>query len=68
MKFKGDQYGEFSWQNGYGVFSIGQSQLDDLCRYIANQRIHHAKESFQDEFRKLLRLYGVEFDERYVWD
>lgn len=68
MKSKGDQYREFSWQNGYGAFSIGQSQLDDLSRYIANQRAHHAKESFQDELRKLLNLYGVEFDERYVWD
>jgi putative transposase len=68
MKSKGERYLDFAWQNGYGAFSIGQSQLEDLCRYIANQRAHQAKESFQDEFRKLLTLYGVEFDERYVWD
>jgi REP element-mobilizing transposase RayT len=68
IKTKGAKYQDFSWQNGYGAFSIGQSQLDDLCQYIANQRLHHSKESFQDEYRKLLVLYKVEFDERYVWD
>jgi putative transposase len=54
IKTKGDQYGGFSWQNGYGAFSIGQSQLDDLKRYIANQREHHRRSSFQDEYRQLL--------------
>ena len=68
IKPKGEKYQVFAWQNGYVAFSIGQSQLDDLCRYIANQRAHHAKESFQDEYRRLLALYNVEFDERYVWD
>lgn len=68
IKPKGEKYQVFAWQNGYGAFSIGQSQLHDLCRYIANQRAHHAKESFQDEYRRLLALYNVEFDERYVWD
>ena len=68
MKTKGPQYAAFSWQNGYGAFSIGQSQLEDLKRYIANQREHHRRITFQDEYRELLRRYNIAFDERYVWD
>jgi REP element-mobilizing transposase RayT len=68
IKSKGPQYHEFAWQNGYGAFSVGQSQLDALRRYIANQREHHRRVSFQEEFRELLVRYEIEFDERYVWD
>ena len=68
IKTKGDHYSDFAWQNGYGAFSIGQSQLDALRRYIDNQREHHLQETFQDEFRKILNRYGITFDERYVWD
>jgi REP-associated tyrosine transposase len=68
MKTKGDQYAEFAWQNGYGAFSIGQSQLSDLRHYIGNQREHHRRISSQDEFRQMLAKYQVEYDERYVWD
>jgi putative transposase len=59
---------EFAWQNGYGIFSIGASQVETVQRYIAGQEEHHRRVSFQDEFRLLLRRYGIEFDERYVWD
>ena len=59
---------DFAWQNGYGVFSIGASQVAAVRKYIANQEEHHRKVSFQDEFRTLLTRYDVEFDERYVWD
>jgi putative transposase len=59
---------DFSWQNGYGIFSIGFSQIPTVKQYIANQEEHHRKMSFQDELRKLLRRYEIEFDERYVWD
>jgi REP element-mobilizing transposase RayT len=68
MKTKGDRYAGFSWQNGYGAFSIGQSQLADLCSYIATQRDHHRRLTFQEEYRQLLEKYRVEYDERYVWD
>jgi len=67
-KGKGPQYEKFAWQNGYGEFSIGQSQWDALRAYIGNQRDHHRRESFQDEFRKLLAKYQVGYDEQYVWD
>ncbi|HKP69424.1 MAG TPA: transposase [Pyrinomonadaceae bacterium] len=58
----------FYWQRGYGAFSIGQSQVPVVTRYIANQKIHHRTQSYQDEFRGLCRKYDVEFDERYCWD
>ena len=56
------------WQRGYGAFSIGQSQVPAVKRYIANQKIHHKAQSYEDEFRELCRKYEVEFDERYCWD
>ena len=59
---------DFAWQNGYGMFSLGFSQIGQLQRYIAGQEPHHRKVSFQDEFRLLLKRYQVEYDERYVWD
>ncbi len=59
---------QFAWQRGYGCFSVGQSQTATLVQYIQNQADHHAKVSFQDEFRKFLRRYEIAFDERHVWD
>jgi len=58
----------FYWQSGYGVFSVSPSHVDPLIQYIDNQEEHHKRESFQDEFRRICRKYGVEIDERYVWD
>jgi putative transposase len=63
-----DHVNNFYWQEGYGAFSIGQSQVDNVLKYIANQKQHHAKHNFQDEMRGLLSRYKVEYDERYVWD
>jgi len=65
-EFKG--MAAFHWQNGYGAFSVSPSHLAALVRYIGDQENHHRRESFQDEFRRLLRKYNVDFDERYVWD
>ena len=59
---------DFYWQRGYGAFSIGQSQVEGVRKYIVNQKIHHAKQDFQDEFRALCRKYDVVIDERYCWD
>ena len=56
------------WEAGYGAFSIGQSMVVALKRYIANQKQHHRRRSFQDEFRDFLAKYEIEYDERYVWD
>lgn len=58
----------FRWQTGYGVFSVSQSKLESVIRYIENQEAHHKQLSFQDEFRELCRLHGVALDEKYAWD
>ncbi len=68
IKAKDDTLSDFRWQGGYGAFSISPSHVDDLRNYIANQKKHHRHESFQDELRRLLRKYDVEYDEKYVWD
>ncbi|MDI6794871.1 MAG: transposase [bacterium] len=59
---------KFQWQNGYGIFSVRQSNVEVVQKYIAQQEDHHRKISFQDEFRGFLKKYGLEYDERYVWD
>ncbi|MBT8420745.1 MAG: IS200/IS605 family transposase [Gammaproteobacteria bacterium] len=58
----------FSWQNGYGAFSVSASHSDSVRKYIAEQEAHHKNRSFQDEYRVLLRKHGMEWDERYVWE
>lgn len=58
---------DFNWQNGYGAFTVGASQVADVSRYIANQKEHHKKRSFKDEFVAFLRKNEIEFDERYLW-
>jgi REP element-mobilizing transposase RayT len=68
IKRQGRQYSAFFWQGGYGDFSIGWSQLEELVRYIERQEQHHRTQSFQEEYRNLLEKYRVGFDERYVWD
>jgi putative transposase len=68
MKLNGDEYHNFYWQDGYGAFSVNPAEVDVVIRYIANQKIHHSKTSFQDEYRKILKKYDVVYDERYVWD
>ena len=59
---------KFHWQGGYAAFSVSQSNLADVIRYIENQEEHHKRLTFQDEYRAFLDAYGIEFDERYVWD
>ncbi len=68
LKTKSPDLHDFAWQNGYGIFSIGFSQIKVVSDYIAGQEEHHHKVSFQDELRALLKRYEIEFDERYVWD
>ncbi len=58
----------FSWQAGYGAFSVSHSNRIAVDEYIRNQREHHQKLSFQDEFRELCKRHEIEIDERYVWD
>jgi len=58
----------FAWQDGYFAFSIGESGVDALRAYIANQKEHHKSMSFMDEVRALLDKYGIQRDERYIWE
>lgn len=68
IKKQSSKFAGFYWQKGYGAFSIGQSQVEAVSRYIANQKEHHKAQSYEDEFRELCRKYDVDFDERYCWD
>lgn len=58
----------FSWQSGYGIFSLGQSQLPTLIQYIDNQEEHYRTKSFKEELLELLEKYDVAYDEKYLWD
>jgi putative transposase len=68
LREQGPRYHMFQWQAGYGVFSVSHSNVEMVREYIRNQREHHLKMTFQDEFRAFLRKHGQECDERYVWD
>ena len=68
LKDKTPELHDFAWQNGYGIFSIGFSQVKDVRLYIERQEEHHRKFTFQEEFRRLLKRYEVAYDEAYVWD
>ena len=62
------QHEEFKWQAGYGAFSVSESQVSAVGRYIRNQAEHHARLSFKDELIALLRKHRIEFEERYLLD
>jgi REP element-mobilizing transposase RayT len=68
LKTQGPDLATFSWQRGYGCFSVGPTDLNSLCAYIDGQEEHHKTRTFQDEFRMFLKKYGVEYDEAYLWD
>jgi len=57
----------FEWQDGYGAFTVSKSQIPEVIRYIQNQREHHGKKTFQEEYLELLQKHGVDYDERYLW-
>ena len=59
---------DFAWQNGYGVFSVSQSNADAVRKYIEGQAEHHRKRDFKEEFREFCQKYNVPLDECYVWD
>ena len=67
IKTKGDKYSNFYWQDGYGAFSVNPREVEVVVKYIENQKEHHRKKSFQEEFVAFLEKYNVEFDEKYVW-
>lgn len=58
---------EFEWQEGYGAFSIGQSQLNATLAYIAGQQEHHRRHDFQAEFVAFLKKNNIEYDPQHIW-
>lgn len=67
IKTKGENFKHFAWQQGYGAFSIGQSNIEALKNYIADQKKRHQKKSFESEFLEILKKYRVDYDARYIW-
>ncbi|AHW59567.1 REP element-mobilizing transposase RayT [Draconibacterium orientale] len=59
---------QFRWQQGFGAFSYGQSQLNDIIRYIENQKEHHRKKSFQEEYLAFLNAFDIEFKNEYLFE
>jgi len=64
---KGFAKGKFQWQEGYGAFSYGHSQVNQVYNYVMNQKEHHKKRSFLDEYKEFLKRFEVPFDERYIF-
>ena len=60
--------GHFSWQDGYGAFTLSASSVADVLGYITNQREHHRTMTFEEEYVKFLEKHGVEYDAKYLWD
>ncbi|MBL8810530.1 MAG: IS200/IS605 family transposase [Planctomycetaceae bacterium] len=59
---------KFSWQDGFGAFTVSQSRKDTVDRYVERQMQHHRRKSFEDEYLQLLRKHEVDFDLKYVFD
>ena len=59
---------KFAWQEGYGAFSYGKSQIDNVCKYISNQKEHHRKQTFKNEYSGLLELFEIEFKNEYLFE
>lgn len=58
----------FGWQNGYGVFSVSQSSVPNVVKYIKNQESHHKGRSFEEEYKLLLKMHNISYDEKYLFE
>ena len=68
LKTQGVEFAVFSWQAGYGAFAVSESNVEAVRQYIAGQREHHRRKTFQEEYLAFLARHKIPFDERYVWD
>ena len=68
IKSLGPSYHDFSWQEGYGAFSVSQSKVETVTRYILGQKEHHKKMTFQDELKMFLKEYQVEYNEEFIYN
>lgn len=60
--------GKFEWQRGFGAFSYSKSQMDRVVKYIMNQKEHHKKQTFREEYIAFLKAFEIEYDEKYLFD
>jgi len=67
IKSQSSHYFNFAWQGGYAALSVSQSVVEKTLEYIKNQKVHHKKRTFQEEYKQFLELYNIEYDERYVF-
>ena len=67
IKYRSSYYSKFSWQGGYGCFSVGVSSHNKTKRYIENQEKYHCNMTFKDEYLMFLKEYGIEYNEQYLW-
>lgn len=67
IKTKGISYSNFAWQGGYGAFSVSQSKVDVVKRYIENQKVHHQTQTFKEEYLEFLKEYNIDYNEDYLW-
>ncbi|CAN5528810.1 IS200/IS605 family transposase [soil metagenome] len=68
IKTKGEMFQNFYWQGGYGAFSVRESDLPRLIKYLENQHEHHKKAKFKDEYLSFLAEYEIDYDEKFLWD
>jgi REP element-mobilizing transposase RayT len=59
---------KFGWQEGYGAFSYGRSQIHDVCTYIENQEMHHKKKTFKEEYISFLKAFDIDYEDKYLFD
>ena len=68
IKQRFQNFDHFYWQNGYGAFSVSPHEIDKVVKYIKNQKQHHLKTSYENEYLHFLKKNKIEFDENYIWD
>ena len=68
IKTLGQEYECFAWQGGYAVFSVSESLINKTIEYVIKQKEHHKKLSFKEEYIQILKLYNIDYDERYVFE
>ena len=68
VKDKWSGYQNFYWQRGYGGFSVNPTEINEVKKYVLNQKEHHKKITFQEEYRAFLKKFNIDYDEKYIWD
>jgi REP element-mobilizing transposase RayT len=68
IKTQGAEYAQFAWQSGYGAFSVSESNIALVRKYIVGQKEHHRKKSFQEEYLAFLKRHRLPYNEKYLWD